>query len=228
MWCIIPAAGIGSRCELELPKQYFKIPSGETILEKTLEVILSAESISGVITALDKDDKYFKTLSIAHQKPLYTCLGGKTRAESVFQGLLFLQSLINEKKLKPQKYVCVHDAARPLVLKEEIDLLNSQALKLKNSDGIILACEVADTIKKVKNKKIEKTIERSSLFRALTPQTIKFNILMHSLKHCLDQNIKITDEASALEACGYDCKILLGSNKNIKITYPSDLDLLKF
>ncbi|MCF6765470.1 2-C-methyl-D-erythritol 4-phosphate cytidylyltransferase [Thiotrichales bacterium 19S3-7] len=221
MWCIIPAAGIGQRMGLNSPKQYLKLDSGKTIIEMTIAAVLNAKSIDGVVIALNPNDIDFKTLNIQSAKPIVTCIGGQTRAESVYQGLLFLNDKIDD-----AEFVCVHDAARPLVDPKDIDRLNATAYNLDEAAGVILVAEMADTVKEVSNKKITKTVDRSNLFRALTPQTVKYRILLESLLSARRENLPITDEASALEACDHSVEIVVGSSKNIKVTYPDDLAIV--
>ncbi|MCF6774990.1 2-C-methyl-D-erythritol 4-phosphate cytidylyltransferase [Thiotrichales bacterium 19X7-9] len=221
MWCVIPAAGIGQRMGTHCPKQYLKLDSGQTILEMTIHAVLQAESIDGVVIALSAQDTDFKQLKIQSSKPILTCIGGQSRADSVYQGLLFLKD-----KIKHNDFICVHDAARPLVDPCDIDRLNNRAINLNEALGVILVAEVADTIKQVNNKKIIKTVDRSNLYRALTPQTMKCDVLFNALAHCKKKNIQVTDEASALEACDHLVEIVVGSPKNIKVTYADDLSIV--
>ncbi|MCF6767551.1 2-C-methyl-D-erythritol 4-phosphate cytidylyltransferase [Thiotrichales bacterium 19S11-10] len=222
MWCIIPAAGIGSRMGFSKPKQYLELNNGQAIIEKTIDAVLSAETISGVVVALNQQDTEFEKLSFSNKKPVLTCIGGDSRQMSVYNGLCFLKDKVGQ-----DDFVCVHDAARPLVDPQDIDALNQRASSLVDADGIILVAEVADTIKQVMDNQIIKTVDRSYLYRALTPQTMRYQVLFESLEYAQKHNLPITDEASALETCNYKVEVLVGSPKNIKITYPSDLELIK-
>ena len=153
---VIPAAGVGRRMGCNFPKQYLKI-NGLTILEITLKKMLKLPNLGKIILVLNQEDEYFKELNIYSEK-IVTTIGGKERSDSVLNGL----------KVASTDYVLVHDAARPLV-----DILDIEKLvkDCTNDDGGILAAKVADTIKKGnQDLSISETVDRSSLFRALTPQ----------------------------------------------------------
>ncbi|WP_343154097.1 2-C-methyl-D-erythritol 4-phosphate cytidylyltransferase [Buchnera aphidicola] len=210
---IVPAAGIGKRMLLDIPKQYIKIKN-RTILEYTLTTLLSHPSIVQVIVSLNKRDKYFHKLSIASNIRITSVIGGNKRIYSVLSGLVLP---INA------DWVIVHDAVRPCLSYKDLEKLISIIGKTKV--GGILARPTCDTIKYVSHntKKISHTISRKKLWNALTPQLFPTNLLRFCLSKIIRDNIDITDESSALEYCGYNPLIILGSYKNIKITFPEDL-----
>ena len=120
-------------------------------------------------------------------------------------------------------WVLVHDAARPCIRPQEIIKLITEIGD--HSVGGILGVPVADTLKHVSQGAIEKTVDRTSLWQAQTPQMFRFGLLRSCLQMALQEGKKITDEASALESSGYVPLIVQGRSDNIKITRPEDLPI---
>ena len=96
---------------------------------------------------------------------------------------------------------------------------------MQSENGCILATPVQDTVKKVSDQIIESTLDRSQLWRALTPQMFRYQRLYDSLKRALVDQVVITDEASALEYSGHKVEVVAGDVRNIKVTTPDDLPL---
>ncbi|NRA72361.1 MAG: 2-C-methyl-D-erythritol 4-phosphate cytidylyltransferase [Gammaproteobacteria bacterium] len=213
LYGVVPAAGIGSRMAATIPKQYLTI-AGKTIIELSLEPLISHDEIDKIVVAINKHDQWFEQLAIASHPKIITVIGGGERADSVLAGL-------NE--LPPQGRVLVHDAARPCLTVEDLDLLiNSQ----QAGKGVILANIVRDTMKRgTTNGTIEHTVDRDLLFHALTPQLFDLKALRTTLAQALSQQVTITDEASAMEWAGFPVKLAIGRSDNIKVTRPEDLNL---
>lgn len=211
---VLPAAGIGSRMQADKPKQYLTL-LGKTILEHTLDVMLSHSAISRIVLAVNKDDPYISGLSLSPRVQLVE--GGATRAESVLNGI----NAIHEE----EAWVLVHDAARPCLQHADIDRL----LTITDSQGGILAIPVTDTIKRADHQqRIIHTEDRSQLWQAQTPQFFHAGLLRNALKNALQQGANITDEASAMEFAGFQPHLVAGRSDNLKITRPEDLALAEF
>ncbi|HHF2556485.1 TPA: 2-C-methyl-D-erythritol 4-phosphate cytidylyltransferase [Haemophilus influenzae] len=211
---VLPAAGVGSRMQADKPKQYLTL-LGKTLLEHTLDVMLSYPAVSKIILAVSKDDPYISTLSLDPKIQLVE--GGTTRAESVLNGL----NAIAEKNA----WVLVHDAARPCLQHADIDKL----LAIEDKQGAILAIPATDTIKRADNQQyIVKTEDRSQLWQAMTPQFFPVDILRHALSTGIQQGANITDEASAMELAGFRPHLVAGRSDNLKVTRPEDLALAEF
>ena len=225
VWLVIPAAGIGKRMQSDIPKQYIKI-QGKSILEHTLDCFIQQPEINGCVVALASEDPYWKSLDVeARTKhfPVYTVEGGKQRSDSVKQALDYLSVV---EKLDANSWVLVHDAARPCLNQQDITRL----LSLKSSGkthGGILASPVRDTMKRAKPDEsvISHTEPRKDLWHALTPQMFKLGELSAALEYCFENNIEVTDEASAMEAKGYQVCLVEGDSSNIKVTRPADIEL---
>ena len=222
LYAIVPAAGVGSRMRANIPKQYLKLHE-KTILEHTVEKLLAHPSIDKVIIAVSQSDPYFPELGIAKDKRVIRVDGGKERADSVFSALNYIVSELRE----PNAWALVHDAARPCIIKADIDKL-IEAVTLSGEGGI-LAVPVRDTMKRSStDNKICHTVERENLWHALTPQMFKARLLYQALKEAQQEQALITDEASAMEAKGIQPILVAGRADNFKITQPEDLDLAAF
>lgn len=217
---VVPAAGVGSRMQADRPKQYLQI-SGKTILEHTVEKLLTHPAVKKVIVAISDDDPYFPQLSLAVNADVIRVSGGKERADSVLSALAYIESN------QLAQWAMVHDAARPCVDLTDIDRLIDVALD--NQIGGILATPVRDTMKRANaQSNIDHTVEREALWHALTPQLFKAQPLTHALSQALSQGVQITDEASAIEWLGEAPALVQGRADNIKITQPEDLALAEF
>lgn len=206
---VIPAAGVGKRMGANIPKQYLKIDN-LTILERTINKFIDLSFINNIIVVLDKNDVWFNEINI-NSKKIIRVDGGKERANSVLNGL----------KKATTDFVLIHDAARPLVDKSDIINLINQC---SDENGGILALRVSDTIKRSDNSmNILKTEPRDNLYRALTPQYFKTNLIISAYENAFENDLVLTDEASAMELFGYSPKLVLGSPLNIKITEQQDL-----
>ena len=145
--------------------------------------------------------------------------GGKQRADSVLAGLQAVDGA---------QWVLVHDAARPCLHRD--DLENLLAITVTSKVGGILAAPVRDTMKRGEPGKglIAHTVDREDLWHALTPQLFPLELLRSCLLRALDEGATITDEASALEYCGFHPELINARADNIKVTRPEDLALAAF
>ncbi len=219
---IVPASGTGVRMETDVPKQYLKLNNGLSVLDQTLKTLFEIEKIKGCVVAIAEQDTMFaKSKFINHPKLLATAIGGKERFHSVISALQTLKPFA-----KDNDWVLVHDAARPCVKTTEIHNLINQ-LK-DHPTGGLLATRVVDTIKKANGHIVETTLDRSVLWQAQTPQMYRFGVLSKALENVINNNLVITDEASAVEHMGLESILVSASNSNLKITTPEDLKLANF
>ena len=219
MWAIVPAAGRGERFAAATPgsppKQYSSL-LGRTILEWSLTALLADSRIHAVVAVLSEADPHWPAVSEKFDPArLLTAVGGAHRQETVLNGLEFLESRVQE-----HDWVLVHDAARPCLnaadLSVLIDTLDSGV------DGAVLAAPVFDTVRRDLGGQIE-TVDRTGLWRALTPQIFRFGALRRALLEASRDHVTVTDEAQALERLGVRAKLVAGSPFNIKVTRPEDL-----
>lgn len=216
-WVIVPAAGVGSRMNADRPKQYLPLIN-KTVIEHTLGKLLEYPLFDCLLVGISSEDQYWEQLSISHNDKITRYDGGKERVDTVLNGLKSIAG-----KASADDWVLVHDVARPCISVDDIDRLISE-LEASQVGGI-LGVPVADTLKKVVDGCIVDTVDRSSLWRAYTPQMFRYETLLRALENGLGKGVVITDEASAIEAEGLVPKMIQGSVENIKITQPGDLEL---
>ncbi len=215
-WAVVPAAGRGARFGGDVPKQYLEI-AGRTLIEHSLRALLSHPGIDAVMVALSPDDPYWAGWREMVGKPVYTCVGGTQRAESVLSALQALPATVSE-----DQWVLVHDAARPCL--RAMDLTRLIALGQADPVGAILAAPVRDTLKRSDaDGRIRATESRDQLWRALTPQMFRRGGLTRAMTAALRAGATITDEAMAMERLGLKPLLVEGSDDNIKVTTPADL-----
>ncbi len=218
IWAIVPASGVGARMQGAVPKQYLQL-CGKSILEHTLDRLLSFKQIDGVVLVLREEDRTWQTLNYQSRKPLITATGGEERQHSVFSGLLKLLEIETADPL-----VMVHDAVRPLVSHQDLQRLIKSAKH--NPAGAILGVPVSDTLKRQDDQtNVAETVERGGLWRAFTPQLFRAKLLLKAFEHVSENNLPITDDAAAIEALGMRPALVECSVQNIKITHPQDLEL---
>lgn len=215
---VVPAAGIGSRMQTECPKQYLKI-GDKTILEHAVASLMAHPRVAHVVIAISPTDSWFASLPLASNPNITVIKGGAQRADSVLAGLNVVQGA---------QWVLVHDAARPCLHQD--DLARLLAITETSKIGGILAAPVRDTMKRGEPGKnlIAHTVDREDLWHALTPQLFPLELLRSCLQRALDEHASITDEASALEYCGFHPELISARADNIKVTRPEDLALAEF
>jgi 2-C-methyl-D-erythritol 4-phosphate cytidylyltransferase len=217
-FALVPAAGIGARFAASAPKQYLPL-AGHSLLWHAVTSLLAHPAIGRVAVVLHPDDRLFDEQPWGPMGQRVSALrcGGASRAETVRNGLAALREDLND-----DDWVLVHDAARPCLT---LDLLR-RLLETLEGDGIggLLAVPVADTLKRGDaEQRVVRTEPREALWRAQTPQMFRYGLLERALASA--DLAAVTDEASAVEALGLSPRLVLGSERNVKVTYPEDLAL---
>jgi 2-C-methyl-D-erythritol 4-phosphate cytidylyltransferase len=214
---IIAAAGQGTRMRGNRAKQFLEL-AGTPIIIHTLRSFELCDAIQEIILVLPASDTAgFLALAEKHRLRKLSRIvpGGVTRADSVLKGLLTVPAATAE-------IIAVHDGVRPFVTPEEI----AQTIKAAELNGAaILAAPVTDTIKEVRDGVVIKTLPRTDLRRALTPQCFRFDLLRRAYDQVDVLDPELTDESSLVERLGVGVTIVEGSARNIKITGPEDLAL---
>jgi len=217
-WAIVPAAGSGSRFGGAIPKQYIDL-EGIPIIVRTMNALISVEEISGIVVGISPTDKWWTKCAIDDHRMIGAFLGGACRAETVLRGLEYL-----EPKVDKDDWVLVHDAARPCV--RPADIRRVIAMRANGSGGALLGTPISETIKYANQySQVERTISRSNLWLAQTPQIFPYTLLKDAL---VNSDLRtITDDSMAVEAIGYKPYVIPGDSSNIKITTNEDLKLAR-
>ena len=185
---------------------------GEPVIVHTVRAFQECPAIKEivVVTTADKLEKIM-SLCKDFEKLRAVVVGGNSRPESVTNGLNALSEKV--------KLAAIHDGARPFVTAEMID---ETILAAQKYGAAAPAIAVKDTIKIAKNSVIESTPDRSNLFAVQTPQVFYRSEILEALQTAKD--VPLTDDCSAMEAVGKTVFLVQGSDENIKITTPIDLD----
>ena len=206
---IIPAAGMGIRMGSNIPKQFLLL-DGKPILHHTLSVLDQCSIVNEIVLVVSEKEieKGWQQIQDSYPKVTKVIVGGKERQDSVYNGLQSLDSKAD--------IVVVHDGVRPFV---SADLICETVEAARNFGAAITAIPVSDTIKRVnKEGVVERTVDRSGLWRVQTPQTFQVPLLKEAFAKAQADKFYGTDEGSLIEYLGKDVKVIPGSELNIKIT----------
>ena len=220
---IIPAAGLGTRMGREksgVSRKQFMLLEGAPILIHTIRKFLRCASVNEIVVALRAEDMDWAR-GLVHQehpsKPVRFVEGGDSRQQSVENALASLAP--------GTEIVAVHDAVRPFI---DPDLVEQVIAEAAQSGAAIVGIVPVDTVKKVHKNKIRSTLLREHLVLAQTPQVFRFDLLKDAFEHAREDNFTGTDEASLVERLErVEVSVVQGSDRNIKITKPSDMELAR-
>lgn len=218
-YVIIVSGGVGSRMENSLPKQFHQL-RGLPILMHT-------------ISAFHKDDKSIKIILVINEKhheqwvdlcnkfafniPYQLVSGGETRFHSVKNALEFL---FKQETSLDNILIGIHDGVRPLISQ---NVIKSAYKNAEINGSAIPAIQSRDSIRILNKNGTNEAIDRDSVLIIQTPQVFRANLLKESYKQKFEESF--TDDASVIEKSGYPINIIDGDIRNIKITYPSDIDI---
>ncbi|MBU3918735.1 2-C-methyl-D-erythritol 4-phosphate cytidylyltransferase [Patescibacteria group bacterium] len=219
---IILAAGQSRR--VKGINKIFYLIKGKPLIFYTISIFEKHPKIKKIIIIIRKSDfKKFSNLIKKYRFKKIVALveGNKTRQGSAFNGLKEAEKL----GAKSGDIILFHNGCNPLVSKEEIFEIIRAAKKNK---AAVLAQPARDTIKKADKKGfVEKTISRESIYLAQTPQVMEFDLAKRAFEKAFIDNFQGTDDVMLVERLGKKVKIVPTNSKNIKITYPEDLDFIK-
>ncbi len=210
---ILLAGGQGKRFNNSTPKQFLEL-NGIALSLFSYNTFLSIKDISEIIIVCDKP---YQNIFSQQQKPIKFASPGKRRQDSLYNGVKKLSSKAD--------FVCIHDAARPFVTKEEINILISTGIKYH---AAALGIPLVSTIKKIdRNNFVKTTVNRNEMWEIQTPQILSLSILKKGLALAIKNSISVTDDISLAELLGLHPKIVLGKKTNYKITFEEDFLLAK-
>jgi 2-C-methyl-D-erythritol 4-phosphate cytidylyltransferase len=220
LFALIPCAGTGSRSGSVVPKQYRTL-NGRAMLHYTLAGFDACSEFAQTLVVLAPDDTHFDARRFGSLRFAVRRCGGATRQASVLNGLKELAGF----GATDADWVLVHDAARPGITPE---LIRALIGSVKDDPvGGIIALPVADTLKRVPagDNAIERTEPRDGLWQAQTPQMFRIGLLRDAITRAQAAGHELTDEASAIEWAGLTPRVVQGSLRNFKVTYPEDFAL---
>ena len=211
-----------------MPKQYRTV-AGRDLLHYTLAAFDACNEFSQTLVVISPDDNHFDARRFAGLRFAVRRCGGASRQASVYNGL----GALAEFGATDDDWVLVHDAARPGITPA---LIRSLVDTLKDDPvGGIMALPVADTLKRVAPKddpisqaagsRIARTEARDGLWQAQTPQMFRIGMLRTAIERAQQDGHDLTDEASAIEWLGHAPRLVRGSLRNFKVTYPEDFAL---
>jgi 2-C-methyl-D-erythritol 4-phosphate cytidylyltransferase len=202
-----------------ISRKQFMLLDGAPILLHTLRKFAASPRVAEIVVALRADDTEWVRKMLEDgglEKPVRLVEGGESRQESVENAL---RTLAPDTDL-----VAVHDAVRPFVDREMIDRVIDEAAA---TGAAIVGIVPVDTVKQVHRNKIRATIPRERLVLAQTPQVFRFQILSQAFSQARADAFTGTDEASLVERLDQEVSVVAGSERNIKITRPADMDLAR-
>ena len=212
---VIPAAGQGIRMGAKKNKTYLDL-KGKPILAHAIEEFEKLEIVKEIIVVIQEDEIELCQLDVLEPyqyKKVQLVLGGKTRQESVYKGLLAVD--------KRCDLVMIHDGARPMINQEVLLECIDETMRHQAS---VVAVPAKNTMKIVGNNGfVISTPKRETIFEVHTPQTFDYKLIVKAHEHAIEQNFVGTDDASLVEAMGIPVYIIKGNYSNIKITTPEDL-----
>lgn len=217
---VILAGGVGSRMEVDRPKQYLLVKD-KPIIAYCLEVFQSHKNIDKIVVVVsDEWKEYVKECAEKYNitKMCGYAQAGKTRQHSIYNGLKTISTNA------PQTDVCIiHDAARPLVSDEIIDDCITGAVEC---DGAMPVISVKDTVyQSTDGKTIDKLLKRSELFAGQAPESFKFKKYLDIHNSVSDEEIAATAGSSEIAyRHGMNIRLVKGSERNFKITTIEDLE----
>ncbi len=212
---VIAAAGSGRRMG-GVSKPNLKV-LGKTLFEYVLGAFEKSQVSEIVVVCSEDNEQSLRELAVGCKKPISFTRGGKTRAESVNNGV--------SQSGKDAEIICVHDCARPFVTPEMIDESIERACEY---GAACVAAEVTDTIKHKDASGVVSTPDRSALFAVQTPQSFKRSLYLRAVEMLGKDISGFTDETSLLEEIGVEVCYIKRKEANMKLTTADDVPIAEF
>lgn len=219
---LIPAAGMGSRAQQNMAKQFQKI-GAKCLIEYSIEPFLRDEKCQKICVVLQEEDEIWDSLAISKSEKIITCDGGTSRMESVHLGLKCLLETEDKSEL-----IAIHDAARPCLIEAELNLLLSKAEEeIKNEgDGAFLAYQPVESVNIVTNGTVKESLERGKIWLSSTPQVFRMTDVYNSIESAIAEEKIFSDEVSSVsnylkgQIHAVPC-----SKSNFKVTRKEDFEV---
>ena len=224
VFAILPAAGLGTRMAGPQPKQFLSL-DGVPILIHSLRAFAAVQRVTAIYVAVRKTELERVEAEVAEYgfaDRVHVVEGGDNRQESVVNALAAVPAEADD-------VILVHDAVRPLIDTATIDRTIDAVAEY---GAAIVGLPAVDTIKQVERTAhgalITATIPREFIVLAQTPQGFRYGLLQKAMNEATADGFVGTDEASVVERAGLPVAVVHGSQVNLKITQPGDLELAEF
>jgi len=222
VYTVVPAAGSAARMGLGYSKAYVDV-AGKPLLARTVLSLLASPFIDQLTVAVRPDEVALAGSEIVGKLDL------ADRVKVIGGGEVRQQTVDNLLAAVPpgRDLVLIHDGARPLV---STNLIHEVLQSAVEWGAAIAAIPITDTIKESMDggKTVSRTVERSKLFRAQTPQAFHRDIILSAHRRARKEGWEVTDDASLLEQMGHKIRIVTGEERNIKVTTLDDLELVRW
>lgn len=227
---ILPAAGLGTRMgkshvaeKSGTSRKQFMLLEGEPILIHTVRKFAASERVAEILIAVRPEDRDWVQSMLGSEfrgGRVRVVDGGNSRQESVQNALATLTP--------DTDLVAVHDAVRPFIDLETIHKVFDEAAA---TGAAIVAVPAVDTVKQVTrgtdHVRVRSTIPREKLVMAQTPQVFRYDLIVRAFDSARADGFSGTDESSLVERLDVEVTVVPGSDRNIKITKPGDMDLAR-
>ncbi len=226
---IVPAAGLGTRMgrssaeKTGTSRKQFMLLDGSPILLHTVRKFAGSSRVTEIVVAVRGEDLDWVREMMKREFPgrrVRVVEGGNSRQESVQNALGNLD--------RDTDLVAVHDAVRPFI---DLDIIDKVLDAAAATGAAIVAVAPVDTVKQVNRGtgqvRVRATLPRDRLVLAQTPQVFRYDLLNRAFQSARDDGFIGTDEASLVERLDVEVSVVLGSDRNIKITKPADMDLAR-
>lgn len=219
---LIMAAGMGSRMNSSVPKQFIEI-NGKPLILHTIDRFMSNALIDMVVLVISKNDEneINKILDKCDfPKEIYTVFGGETRQKSVLNAFRQLEDFISFEDI-----VLIHDGARPNVSDK---IITDNIETVKKHGSAITSYKVVDTIVESKDSIfVDNSLNRDLLYVVQTPQSFIYEDIYRAHVFCEKVEATVTDDSSVASLIGANPILVDGSKFNLKITTEEDIRLFK-
>lgn len=223
---LVLAGGVGKRMGSSIPKQYLEV-NGRAIISHTVKTFLENENLEQVIVLVPEDwvgeTKALFARDLGEQPRLTVIAGGELRNDTIMNGIAYIREHDPDSE---NAVLITHDAVRPFVTQE---IINANIEALKDHTACDTVVPATDTIVVSEDGEVISSVpDRAKLYNGQTPQSFRlgtFEALYNSLSE--EEKAILTDAAKVFVIKGEEVALVPGASSNIKITYPSDIDMAK-
>jgi 2-C-methyl-D-erythritol 4-phosphate cytidylyltransferase len=226
---IMPAAGLGTRMgrssaeKTGTSRKQFMLLEGSPIVLHTVRKFVASDRVGEIVVAVRGEDLEWVGAMLAREfrrDQVRVVEGGNSRQQSVENALAALEP--------DTDLVAVHDAVRPFI---DLEVIHKVLDEAAETGAAIVGVVPVDTVKQVSRStcraRVRSTLQRDRLVLAQTPQVFRYDLLVRAFQAARNDGFIGTDEASLVERLDVEVSVVLGSDRNIKITKPGDMDLAR-